>query len=190
MRRYFLVGCIVSVVALCLSSAEAAPAKAKGTKSAATKVVKKSVVVQTISGDYAEGPTSPGVFGDMKPSLATLVQRLDSAAADKDVAAVWLKIDDVAIGRAKVYELRGAIARLRKAHKPGYAELTTADARQYMLASACDRIVMPPCGVLIVPGVRAEITFFKGLLDKLGLEFDVLKMGKYKAPSSRTRARK
>ena len=39
---------------------------------------------------------------------------------------------------------------------------------------------MPPSGVLIVPGVRAEMTFFKGLLDKLGLQFDVLKMGKYK----------
>ena len=49
-----------------------------------------------------------------------------------------------------------------------------------MLAAACDRIAMPPSGVLVIPGVRAEITFFKGLLDKLGLEFDVLKMGKYK----------
>ena len=39
---------------------------------------------------------------------------------------------------------------------------------------------MPPSGILIIPGVRAEITFYKGLLDKLGLEFDVLKMGKYK----------
>jgi protease-4 len=39
---------------------------------------------------------------------------------------------------------------------------------------------MPPSGVLIIPGVRAEITFFKGLLDKLGLQFDALQMGKYK----------
>ena len=117
----------------------------KGAKSAANKVVKKNVVVaMTIEDDYAEGPTSLGMFGDMKPSLATLVQRIDAAAADKNVAAVWLKIDDLDIGRAKVYELRGAMARLRKAHKPVYAELTTADARQYMLASACDRIVMPP----------------------------------------------
>ncbi len=180
MRRYLLVGCVVSVLALCFSSVEAAP-PAKKAKATAAKAVKKTVVVvQTIEGEYAEGPTSPGVFGDMKPSLATLVQRLDAAAADKDVAAVWLKIDDLAIGRAKVYELRGAIARLRKAHKPVYAELTTADARQYMLASACDRVVMPPPGVLLIPGVRAEVTFFKGLLDKLGLQFDVLKMGKYK----------
>jgi len=209
MRRYLLLGCVVSVLALCLSSGGIpsakgdspifadtkigtvpAPPAAKATKPAAKKAIKKTVVVAfTIEGEYAEGPTSSGVFGDMKPCLATLVQRIDDAAADKDVAAVWLRIGDLAIGRARVYELRGAIARLRKARKPVYAELTTADTRQYVLATACDRIAMPPSGVLVIPGVRAEITFFKGLLDKLGLEFDVLKMGKYKGafePFTRT----
>ena len=39
---------------------------------------------------------------------------------------------------------------------------------------------MPPSGLLVIPGVRAEITFYKGLLDKLGLQFDALQMGKYK----------
>ena len=34
--------------------------------------------------------------------------------------------------------------------------------------------------MLIVPGVHAEVTFYKGLLDKLGLKFDALQMGKYK----------
>ena len=180
MRRYLLVGCVVSLLAFSLS-AQGAPPQAKGAKAAAKKPVKKTAVVSfAIEGEYAEGPTAPGVFGEMKPSLATLVKRINDAAADKDVAAVWLRIGDLAIGRARVYELRGAIARLHKANKPVYAELTTADGRQYMLAAACDRIVMPPSGVLVIPGVRAEITFFKGLLDKLGLEFDVLKMGKYK----------
>ena len=39
---------------------------------------------------------------------------------------------------------------------------------------------MPVSGMLMVPGVRAEVTFYKGLLDKLGLKFDALQMGKYK----------
>ena len=39
---------------------------------------------------------------------------------------------------------------------------------------------MPASGMLIVPGVRTEMTFYKGLLDKLGLKFDALQMGKYK----------
>ena len=143
--------------------------------------VKKPIVVcLTLDGEYPEGPGSPGIFGELEPSLGDIVRRIDAAAADKDVLAVWLKIEDLAVGRAKICELRGAIARLRKANKPVYAELTSADTGQYLLATACDQIVMPPSGVLVIPGVRAEITFYKGLLDKLGLEFDILKMGKYK----------
>jgi protease-4 len=49
-----------------------------------------------------------------------------------------------------------------------------------LVASACDEVVMIPSGMLLIPGVRAEVTFYKGLLDKLGLQFDSLQMGKYK----------
>lgn len=152
----------------------------KPAKSAEKPAKKPAVVFITLKGEYPEGPGAPGLFGELQPSLAALVQRLDAAAADKDVSAVWLKIEDLAIGRGKIAELRGAIARLRKANKPVYAELTTADGGQYLLAAACDQIIMPPSGMLIIPGVRAEVTFYKGLLDKLGLQFDALQMGKYK----------
>ncbi len=150
---------------------------AKGEKAA----VKKPVVVKlTLGGDFPEGPAAPGLFGELKPTLAATIQRIDSAAKDKDVSAVWLKIEGLSIGRGKIHELRGAVARLRKTKKPVYAELTTADTNAYLLAASCDRIVMPSSGMLIVPGVRMEVTFYKGLLDKLGLRFDALKMGKYK----------
>ncbi len=138
------------------------------------------VVLLTLKGGYPEGTTNSSLFGELRPTLASIVGRIDAAVADKDVAAVWLKIEDLFIGRGKIYELRGAIARLRKAKKPVYAELTTAGGGQYLLAGACEKVVMPPSGMLIIPGVRAEITFYKGLLDKLGLQFDALQMGKYK----------
>ena len=84
-----------------------------------------------LSGSYPETAGTPGLFGEMKPSLAAVVRRLDAAAADKDVAAVWLKIEDLAIGRGEGRTSCGrAIARLRKADKPVYAELTTAEVRR------------------------------------------------------------
>lgn len=152
----------------------------KSTKSTEKPAKKPSIVVVTLKGEYPEGPGAPGLFGELQPSLAAVIQRLDAAAEDKDVVAVWLKIEDLAIGRGKVAELRGAVARLRRADKPVYAELTTADGPQYLVAVACDQVIMPPSGMLIIPGVRAEVTFYKGLLDKLGLQFDALQMGKYK----------
>jgi protease-4 len=131
----------------------------------------------------------PGLFGERQASLATIIERMDQAAKDKDVIAVWLRIEDLALGGGKVNELRAAVGRLRKAGKPVYAELTGGDTSEYLLAAACNEVYMPPSGMLIVPGIRAEVTFYKGLLDKLGLQFDALKMGKYKGavePLTRT----
>lgn len=145
-----------------------------------TDAKKAKVVCFSLHGEYPENPTSADLFSEIRPSLSVIIDRIDAAAKDKDVAAVWIKFEGVQVGRGKVNELRAAIARLRKANKPVYAELTTADSAQYLLASACDQIVMPESGMLIIPGVRAEMMFFKGFLDKIGLEFEDLKMGKYK----------
>jgi len=134
----------------------------------------------TLGGDFPEGAPAAGLFGELQPSLVNMIERLDAAAKDDEVAAVWLKIEGLSIGRGKLNELRGAVARLRNAKKTVVAELTTADTTAYLLAASCDRVVMPPSGMLIVPGVRMEVLFYKGLLDKLGLKFDALKMGKYK----------
>jgi protease-4 len=156
------------------------PERAKANAARTSRAKRPMVVVLALSGNYPETAGTPGLFGEMKPSLAALVRRLDAAAADKDVAAVWLKIDSLAIGRAKAFELRAAIDRLRKAGKPVYAELTTAEVGEYLVGGACDEIAMPPSGILVVPGVRLEMTFYKGLLDKVGLKFDALQMGKFK----------
>jgi protease IV len=168
-------------------------AKSKGekAKSAARHAgAKKPIVVHfTITGSYPEGPTSLGLFGDMQPSLASAIERMDQAADDKTVAAVWLRVEGLDLGRGKVHELRAAVGRIRKAGKPVYAEICSADTAEYLVASACDEVVMPSSGVLTIPGVRAEITFYKGLLDKVGVEFDVLQMGRYKGaaePFTRT----
>jgi protease-4 len=161
-------------------------------KSMATKPAEKKAIVVcfTIKGDYTEGPTQPGLFSEMRPTLATIVQRLDQAAEDKAVAAVLLRIEDLDMGGGKINELRAAIGRIRKAGKPVYAELADADTGQYLLAVACNEIYMSPCGMLVVPGIHAEVTFYKGLMDKLGLKFDALQMGKYKgAAEPLTRSR-
>jgi protease-4 len=150
-------------------------AKPGGVGPTATKVVEL-----TLRGDYPEGATLDSLFSQMRPSLSKIVNRLDKAAKDDTVKAVLLKIEELQLGRGKVYELRAAVDRVRKAGKPVYALLSMADTNTYLLASACDEIVLAPPGVLILPGVRAEVTFYKGLFEKLGIQFDMMQMGKYK----------
>jgi protease-4 len=173
------------------SDAKAPPTDAGKAKPAEQPAAKRKVNVAqiTLAGDYPEGPAVGGLFGELQPSLAKIIRRLEEAGEDKEVAAVWLRIEDVELGRGKLHELRSAIAKLRKTGKPVYAELGGADSSQYLLAAACEQIIMPPSGMLIMPGVRAEVMFYKGLFDKLGIQFDMLQMGKYKGaaePFTRT----
>ena len=150
-------------------------------KEKADKQPKKvSLVRLTVRGELPERSITPGLFSELQSSLRTVIQRLADAAEDKSVAAVWLRIENLQIGRGKVNELRDAITRFRKSGKPIYAELASAESAQYMVATACDQVVMAPSGTLIMAGVRAEMTFYKGLFDKLGLQFDVLQQGKFK----------
>jgi protease-4 len=165
---------------------QAGEKKAGGQKTAgkaekAASRPKARVVEFTLKGSYPEGPQPAGLFSEIQPSLSKFVGRMDEAAKDKAVDAVILRVAEAELERATVDELRAAVGRIRKAGKPVYAELVDADSRDYLLAGACDRIYMAPGGTLMIPGVRAEMTFFKGLLDKLGIEFCVLQMGKYKS---------
>lgn len=132
-----------------------------------------------LRGDFPEGPAAGGLFGEVHTSLATAIDRLDRAAQEP-VAAVLVEFDDPDLGPGKVHEFRQAIRRVRDRKKPVIAQLTGANTNQYLVAAACDEIVMAPSGMLMLPGVRAEMTFYKGLLDKLGLRFELLQKGKYK----------
>lgn len=145
--------------------------------------VEAKVVRFTLRGEYPEGPTPPGLFGELRSSLSKIVRRLDAAAEDDEVAAVWLRIETPVLGRGKINELRQVIGRIREADKPVYAELTVAGPGHYLLAAACDEILMAPSGTLMLPGVRAEVAFYRGLLDKLGIQMQLVQMGKYKGAS-------
>ena len=154
----------------------------KQEKPAAKKAEPKvlTVVQLTVKGALPEGPQPVEMFAERQTSLNTMISRIENAAEDDDVAALWLRIEGLQTGRGKLNELRQAIAQFRKSGKPVYAELAAGTTVDYLLASACDQVVMPPSGMLLMPGVRAEMTFYKGLLDKLGVKFEALQMGKYK----------
>jgi len=142
-----------------------------------------------IKGQYPEGAQLPGLFGNVSESLETSIGRLDQAANDDSITGVVLKIETATIGWAKQNEFRQAIARLRAKGKKVSAWLDSATSVNYLLAAACDEIVMPESGVLMFLGLRAEVSFFKNLFDMLAIRPDMLRVGKFKSaaePYTRT----
>jgi hypothetical protein len=81
---------------------------------------KQSLVRFTLTGEYPEEKDlgfliSFGSLGEDGSSLFEIIQRIDAAGKDKDVAAVWLRLDDFLPAGGNIQEFRAAIERIRKA---------------------------------------------------------------------------
>jgi protease-4 len=121
-----------------------------------------------------------GPFGEMQLDLRELVSRIDRAGDDSSIAGAVLDIRNPDVGRGKIYELRDAIRRFRAKGKQVHAQIESAMPSDYLIACACDDISMPEGGIIMLPGVHAEATFYKGLLEKVGVQADFLHMGDFK----------
>ena len=134
----------------------------------------------SLSGSLPDGVGQEGLLGDVSPQLSRFLQRLEKAAKDESVRGVLLSIQSPQLGRARVSELRDSIQHVRAAGKPIVAHLISGEPLDYSVAAACDRIVMPPAATLAITGVRTEVTFYKRLLDRLGIQAEILQVGEFK----------
>lgn len=143
-----------------------------------------------LQGELLEEPPHEieSFFERRPPTLRSLVESFDRAATDPKVKAAVLRISLLPdSGWGKVQELRDAIGRFAKSGKPAYAHIEFAGNREYYLASACTKIYAVPTAILDVSGLKAEVTFFRNSLDKLGIEAQFEGIGKYKnAPNQFT----
>jgi len=147
---------------------------------AEAKRQKKRLAMFVLKDSMPESAGQIGLFGESQANLRQCVSRLDRAAKDQSISGAVLEIRNPGIGPGKIEELRGAIARFRASGKKVYAQLESPMPADYLVACACDEIVMPESGVLMLPGIHAEAMFFKGLLGKLGVEADFVHIGPYK----------
>lgn len=117
--------------------------------------------------------------------LLDLVQTLDRAARDPRVKGVYARLDETSRGFATTQELRQAITRIRDAGKATVAfadslgELSPAN-EGYYLASAFERIALQPVGSVGLTGLSLQEPFARGLLEKLGISFEVTRRSEYK----------
>jgi protease-4 len=142
-----------------------------------------------LTGDLSEQPSSglAGLLETRAPSLRTVVEAIDQAARDEKVRGLLLRVGALEVGWARTAELRDALVRFRKSGKPSWAHLEGAGNREYFLATGCQKIAASPTAILDISGLAAEVTFFKGTLDKLGVEAQFEGVGKYKnAPNQFT----
>ncbi|MBV5303737.1 MAG: signal peptide peptidase SppA [Chlorobium sp.] len=126
-------------------------------------------------------------------SLQEILFVLDHAVDDERVRELLLDIDGVRSSPAKVAELRSAIEKVRKGGKRVTALLHSAEDSDYLLASACDSIIVERGGSLLLDGLRAESLYYTTPLGKIGVQVQAAQWKKYKSgiePYVRTGASK
>ncbi len=184
-----IIGCGLLLLSVNGATADEGKAGDGKEKPAATKKIRADWARIKLGGSYPESAQMPGLFGDLVEGLPTCLNRLQQAAKDKSIKGVLLQIDGLEIGWARLNELQVAIGEIRAAGKPVWACMNDAGNKDYLLASACDRILMPESGTLMMTGLRAEVTFYKNLFEKLDIKADMLRVGAFKSaaePYTRT----
>ena len=142
-----------------------------------------SVLALNVSGplpDYVPDDPIRRILSGQPQSLTSLMTQFRKAKADKRITAILLDVDASDIGWANAEEIRGAIEDFRASGKPVYAYMEMGMNKDYYVATACNKIFVAPPGELFVTGLAADVMFFRGTLDKLGIYPDIYQIGKYK----------
>ncbi len=153
----------------------------------APEVAPGSVLVVEIGGEWVDVPdVSPlaRLFGEARHPLASLIGLLRLAERDARIHSVVLKVRSVAMGWGKADELRDAIRALHDAgrHPVAHLEIESFGGNlEYYIASAADEVWVSPGTRSPFLGLAAEYLFLGGLWEKLGVAFDVERIGEFKS---------
>ena len=122
-----------------------------------------------------------GIDGDKNLGLNDILANMKRAKTDKNIKGIFLDESYMLSGQATTEEIRNALIDFKKSGKfvIAYSEVYTQGF--YYLASVADKVYINPKGIFEFGGFNSEITFFKGALDKLGIEAQVIKVGTYKS---------
>ncbi len=135
---------------------------------------------------YADG-AERDPFAKPKPTLYDILEQVWDATNDANVRGLLLHVGPLGGAWGSVGDVTEALAGFREsgdegeAQRPIHCHFETADNVTYvLLASSCDRISMTPAGVLDLVGPASVMIYAKSFLDKVGVQADILHMGRYK----------
>ena len=146
-----------------------------------------SVLVVKLSGAIPEQVShdsfNQAFGGEPAYDLYDVKRALQKAAVDDRIDGVWLQLHGVLAGWGTLQEIRAALSAFKESGKPLIAssgEYMMAE-DEYFLASVADSVFASPEAFFEFNGLYLEVMYFKGLLDKLDVEPQIIRAGKFKA---------
>ena len=130
--------------------------------------------------------TGKGLFSGSEKyniSFMDILNSLDSIKENKDIKGIVIALDQVDLSSAKIEELNKKFAELKKNNKKIYAYGTYLENQNYPLATIADEIIMMPSASanVTLTGYNYTNLYYKKLLDNLGVNMEVVRIGNYKS---------
>ena len=113
--------------------------------------------------------------------LNDILECISRAKTDDNIKCIFIDNSDINANLATIAEIRSAVADFKQSGKPVYAYADNLSQGIYYLASVADKIELNPTGEMLLKGLQAQVAFYKGALDKLGVEVQVFRHGKFKS---------
>ena len=113
--------------------------------------------------------------------LNDILKNIKKAKSDENIKGILLDISQLETNMANIEEIRNALIEFKKSGKFIYSYSDYYSQGSYYLVSVSDKIYMNPQGIIEFKGIGSEQYFFKGALEKLGLEPQIIRHGKFKA---------
>ena len=130
--------------------------------------------------------TGKGLFSGSEKyniSFMDILNSLDSIKENKDIKGIVIALDQVDLSSANVEELNKKFDELKKNNKKIYAYGTYLENQNYPLATIADEIIMMPSASanVTLTGYNYTNLYYKKLLDNLGVNMEVVRIGNYKS---------
>lgn len=122
-----------------------------------------------------------GVGVEKQTGLNDILNNIEKASTDDKIKGIYLELSGINAGIATLEEIRNALLQFRKTGKFIIAFSSSYSQGAYYIASVADKIYLNPAGSLDFVGLSAEVMFYKKALDKLDIEPEIIRHGKFKS---------
>lgn len=151
-----------------------------------TQVRKNSIMMLDLSGNIAErsqeNPFSFLLNEDNETyGLDDILSSIKKAKENEDIKGIYIQAGWLGAGFASIEEIRQALVDFKESGKFIVAYGDSYSQGLYYLSSVADKVLLNPQGAVEWRGIAATPIFFKDLLDKIGVEMQVFKVGTYKS---------
>ena len=145
------------------------------------KIDLSSPVVERTSSNPFSNFDPMNIETSQQLGLKNILDNIEKAKNDDNIIGIYINSPVVSAGMSKTEEIRNKLLEFKQTKKPIVAYNEVYGMKSYYLSSVADKLYINPMGVIDHKGMSATLMFFKGLLEKLNIDLQIFRLGKFKS---------